>query len=99
MFSQISTIIRWFSVHIFTTIVFLSIGLISYGTLHRQSDAFRTMVDVSNSIREDLSAALNEIWLSIKNGLICLYNVIKVVNTIEIIVIGLFLTSVPDLIT
>jgi len=57
------------------------------------------MVDVSNSIREDLSAALNEIWLSIKNGLICLYNVIKVVNTIEIIVIGLFLTSVPDLIT
>jgi len=35
---------------------------------------------VSNAIKEYLSAALNEIWSSIKNGLISLYRVIIVID-------------------
>lgn len=70
---------------------------IGYGAFHQQSDAYRTIVDVSNVIRQDSSAAFNEIWSSIKNGFIALYQTMTVVKIIEIIVIDLFLKGAPDL--
>jgi hypothetical protein len=47
--------------------------------------------------RGDSAAASIEIWPSYKNAMISLYRVITVVKIIEIIRIGFFLSSAPDL--
>jgi len=96
IFTQTLLGVQWIFDNKFATIVLILTCLSSYGAAHRQSDAFYTMVDVFHVIREDTSAAFNEIWLSIKNGLITLYRAITVVKFIEIIVIGLFLANAPE---
>ena len=96
IFIQTFAGVEWIFNHQSTVIIFIFIFIFSYGALNRQSDAFKTMLDVFHALREDLSSAMIEIWSSFKTGLISLYRVITVVKIIEIVVVGLFLSYVSD---
>lgn len=87
----------WSFDHKSSIISFILFGVFLYGTVNRRSDAFETASDVFHILRDDLSKAIMEIWSSVKLALVSLYQVIIVVKFIEIIVIGLFLSSAPDL--
>jgi hypothetical protein len=80
----------------FYTTIIVFIGVLIYGTATRQIDFNRIATEIFNAIREDISTSLNEIWLSFQNAFITLYRTITIVKLMEIIIIGLLLSSLPD---
>lgn len=98
LFIQILSGIEWILYHKAIICMFMFICLSVYGTIHRQSDAFITLSAVFHLLRQDLLAAMFELWSSFKNTFITLFRVITVVKVMEIIVIGLFLSGVLDLV-
>ena len=96
IFIETAAGVQWIFNNQSTVIIFMFSFISSYGAFNRQSDAFKTMLDVFNALREDLATAMMEIWSSLKNGLISLYRAITVFKVIEIVIVGLFLSNVPD---
>ncbi len=80
----------------FYTTIIVFIGVLIYGTATRQIDFNRITTEIFNAIREDISTSFNEIWLSFQNAFITLYRTITIVKLMEIIIIGLLLSSLPD---
>jgi hypothetical protein len=82
--------------HLIQTMMIILICLSSYGSFNRNSDVAVTMSSAIDAFRHDLKLASNEIWTSMKNVCTALSRSITIIKIIELLLIGLFLGSLPD---
>jgi hypothetical protein len=67
------------------------------GVINRRSDLGQTTSDVFIAIRQDMSAALKELWSTLKDTFMSLYRTATIVKVIEVFFIGSVLSCVPEL--
>jgi hypothetical protein len=65
--------------------------------MNRQGDIALNIIDIFNVIRSDTKDAVTEIWLALNKVLMLLYNTVAVTKLIELILIGFFIITVPNL--
>lgn len=80
----------------FSTAIVVLIGLFTYSIIFRQTDVGRTTTDVFQAVREDITAAFKELWSCFKDACITLARTVTVVKLLEILIIGILLSSLPD---
>ena len=79
------------------TMIFVIFSLIfAYGTLNRGSEVGQTTRDVAQGLREDIAKAATEIWSAITLVVVTLHRNVTIVKIIEIFIIGILLSSLPD---
>jgi hypothetical protein len=81
----------------FTTAMIVHIGLFTCGAINRQSDLGITTIDVFVATCEDVATVLKELWCSLTNAFITLYNTVTIAKVMQILVIGLLLPCFPPL--
>jgi hypothetical protein len=72
------------------------IGLSFYGALNPASDTYEAMSNVFHLIRQDCFEAITELWSALTKTCATLYETIAIAKMIEIIIIGITLSCLPD---
>ncbi len=83
--------------HKLNIFVFSFMSNIIYAFMNRQGDIALNIIDIFNVIRSDTKDAVTEIWLALNKVLMLLYNTVAVTKLIELILIGFFIITVPNL--
>jgi hypothetical protein len=81
----------------FIIIIIVLVALCAGGAINRQSDVGITITEAFHTIRQDLSTAVKELWISFKDAFYYLCNTVTFVKVIELSFLGLLLKSLPEL--
>jgi len=83
--------------NLFNIYVYVLITIICYAIIYPRSAPRNVFSSVFRIVRQDVTKCCQEIWISLKNGLMLIFSSVNIVKFLELLVIETFILCVLEI--